>query len=351
MRILLVLVALLVLAASAAADSIILRGSVRLPVGADEVVRLADIAQLEGPEALRLAQVEVGRLSAAGSLEITIDELRATLDAAGARWASIDLSGRTASIRRSEPRPQAMAPMNVAPAPQEPAVVPAPPKEVHVLVGEALGLPTPRGLVADLLTVAHARRDHRLRFAVDAADLPVLDEVRPGLRYEITPLTSATVDRVVVRVIARDGDRIVERREISLRPEIEVDAAVATTLIRRGTALDGAPLTIGAVWVPPSELDRIVTPDRLVGAVAIDAIEPGARVLVKDIKRDADVRRNQVVSVRRELDLVAIELQAVALEDGGLGDVIRLQIVDRRNRRDRRTFEAVVVGPGQAVVR
>jgi flagella basal body P-ring formation protein FlgA len=351
MRIVPVLVAVLVVVASAAADSIILRGSVRLPAGADEVVRLADIAQLEGPEAQRLAQVEVGRLSAAGTLEITIEELRTTLDAAGARWASIDLSGRAASVRRSEPRPEAMAPMKVAPLPQKPAVAPAPPKQVHLLVSEALGLPTPRGLIADLLAVAHARRDHRLRFTVDAADLPFLDEIRPGIRYEITPLTSVTVDRVVVRVIARNGDQIADRREISLRPEFEVDAAVATSLVRRGTALDSAPLEIGATWVPPSEVDRVVSPDRLVGAVAIDAIQPGARVLLKDIKRDADIRRNQVVSVRRELDLVAIELQAIALEDGSVGDVIRLQIVDRRSRRDHRTFQAVVVGPGQAVIR
>jgi hypothetical protein len=71
------------------------------------------------------------------------------------------------------------------------------------------------------------------------------------------------------------------------------------------------------------------------------------------------IRRNDRVIVRRELGLVAIELEAIAQQDGRLGQRILLQRAgsprDRNARSkpadDGATFTAEVIGNGRAVIR
>jgi flagella basal body P-ring formation protein FlgA len=65
----------------------------------------------------------------------------------------------------------------------------------------------------------------------------------------------------------------------------------------------------------------------------------------------AQIRRNEKVTIRRELGTMAVEISAIAEEDGALGETIRFRAVDRKDRRDQRTFTAEVTGPGRAVIR
>ena len=89
------------LTSTALADSIELRRSIRRDV-ADRPVLLRDIAVLDGEHARSLASVEivaVGDLPADRTIAIDIAEVRACLDAAGAAWARIDLTGGSVRIR------------------------------------------------------------------------------------------------------------------------------------------------------------------------------------------------------------------------------------------------------------
>jgi flagella basal body P-ring formation protein FlgA len=55
--------------------------------------------------------------------------------------------------------------------------------------------------------------------------------------------------------------------------------------------------------------------------------------------------------VRREVGMVAIEFEAVALEDGLAGDVIAVEQAAKGRRRDAQALSAEVIAPGRAVVR
>jgi flagella basal body P-ring formation protein FlgA len=53
----------------------------------------------------------------------------------------------------------------------------------------------------------------------------------------------------------------------------------------------------------------------------------------------------------REIGMIAVELEAVALEDGSMGDIIALETRGAGRGRDSKALSAEVVGRGRAVVR
>src|SRR4051812_2124825 len=94
---------LLVLAVSPVlhADEIHLRTSVRLNSDAKNVT-LANVAELQGPEAMRFADLEVAAISAESkAVEVAIKDIRSKLEQAGVNWGIVNLSGRTVTIRPS----------------------------------------------------------------------------------------------------------------------------------------------------------------------------------------------------------------------------------------------------------
>jgi len=101
-----------------------------------------------------------------------------------------------------------------------------------------------------------------------------------------------------------------------------------------------------AAVVPPVETPAVTNPapaaEPVVPAVVAPPPQPAPAAMV--------IQANDRVTVSRELGSIAIPLTAVALEAGSPGQTIRLQFVDRRGRRDPRTFTAVVTAAGTAVV-
>ena len=70
-----------------------------------------------------------------------------------------------------------------------------------------------------------------------------------------------------------------------------------------------------------------------------------------DLTRPEQVKRRDIVKVRREVGVIAIEIEAIALEDGAVGDVIAFEHHGRRRARDAKAFTAEITGPGEAVIR
>ena len=77
------------------ADTITLRPSVRLSANSNSIT-LGDIADLDGPEALSFAALPVAKPSDSNDIiELSINDIRALLDDAGAHWGRVNLSGRS----------------------------------------------------------------------------------------------------------------------------------------------------------------------------------------------------------------------------------------------------------------
>ncbi|MBL9150504.1 MAG: flagella basal body P-ring formation protein FlgA [Phycisphaerae bacterium] len=340
----------LAVAAAAMADSIVLKSVTRLdrPV---ERVTLADIAYLDGPDAEALASTVVADARGmSGEMVVPIDQVRDALSAAGAKLGLIDLSGHETRVQfASSDQPRAMKGMSVddslAPRP------PAGPSNVErgFLAASALGTTTPRGLLAQMLVDVHAGKRAEMRIIVEGADNALLDARGPH-RYELVPLASLSSDRIAMRIIERDADSVVARHEVVVLPLLRRDVAVATRAIRRNEPLESA-IEIREEWLSPSDFARFATVESALVANAMDSLAAGERVPASKVRKPIEIKKNDRVVVRREVGLVAIEIPAVAVSDGAVGDVIELRVIDRKDRKAQRTFSAVVVGPGRAEVR
>jgi flagella basal body P-ring formation protein FlgA len=327
-------------------DSIVLRQKVRLDA-ADGAIRLRDIAHLDGEEVERLGDVQLARLEPGATIAITIDAVRAAVSAAGAKTGLIDFSGRDVLVQSAVQQPKLPA-SGHAQQVASPIVVEEQPN--RFFVDDVRDERTPRGLIADMIATAHADVAAPLRITVDDADPALLSTVDPKLRYELLPLSSRTDDLVRVRIIARDGDAIVARRDLTARVELRAQVAIAAKPIRRGQTLGGA-VEVAEMWITPSE--HRLRPDlaSIDTSTATGSIEKGDRISRSQIRRPAEIRKNDRIIVRREFGSYAVEIKAIAEEDGALGDVIDCVVVDRKDRQQRRSFQAVVAGPGVVVIR
>lgn len=341
--------------ASALADSIVLRSSVRLPAGVT-AVRLRDIAHLDGDAALRLADTQVADLGSGASVDLPLEEIRAKLVAVTAAANLIDFSGKSVTVRSAAAgRPVAMKGLALDPT-AAPRSAPIGETEgsaharVEFYADEATDLRTPRGLIAELVGNAHASTGARVRLVVTGTDAAFLDQISTTRRFEVMPLGSLTGDRVRVRVLARDGDVVVGRTELIVTTTLEARVATATDSMRRGQAIGNA-VEISTEYVAPSEFRALPTEADIESLIATDRLKKGERVTEDKIRQPIQVRKNDKVTIRRELGTMAVELTAIAEEDGAAGEVIRFRAVDRKDRRDRRTFTAEIVGPGRAVIR
>ena len=379
--------ALAALAASiAAADTVTLRPSVRVAHRA--TVTLGDIASLDGDEARGLAGVAFG-VADAGAFEISAERVRQAIVAAGGDPATIRVRGDGTVVRPTRGR---YAGLDARPgAGGEPVVgssmgatgsaatvmsadttanttttttattgttgaiaVPATPDPRIVDPNALASTATPLGLVASHLVGAFGDDAPALRLAIRSDDLARLAG-RAGHRYEIAPRSALRSDRVDFEILAYDaaagvGSRPVSRERVRVEPRLEREVAIATCDARRGESLGAANLRIERRLVAPSLAARAAGVD-LTGTELARTVTEGSVIESDDLARTLAVRRNERVLLRREIGLVAIEIEAIALEDGVAGDLVAFETRESGRRRDARAVTAEVVGRGRAVIR
>ena len=380
--------ALAALAASlaTAADMVTLRPSVRVAHRA--TVTLGDIASLDGDEARGLAGVAFG-VADAGAFEISAERVRQAIVAAGGDPATIRVRGDGTVVRPTRGR---YAGLDARPgAGGEPVVgssmgatgsaatvmsadttanttttttattgttgaiaVPATPDPRIVDPNALASTATPLGLVASHLVGAFGDDAPALRLAIRSDDLARLAG-RAGHRYEIAPRSALRSDRVDFEILAYDaaagvGSRPVSRERVRVEPRLEREVAIATCDARRGESLGAANLRIERRLVAPSLAARAAGVD-LTGTELARTVTEGSVIESDDLARTLAVRRNERVLLRREIGLVAIEIEAIALEDGVAGDLVAFETRESGRRRDARAVTAEVVGRGRAVIR
>lgn len=96
----------------------------------------------------------------------------------------------------------------------------------------------------------------------------------------------------------------------------------------------------GLEWTPPADLQqvRVVRPGGMAATLPPQAA--GGRQLT-----DAAVRRGQLVAVVYQAPGITLSTRARALEDGSVGQTVRLQA-----NASQQVIDAVVTGPGAATV-
>ena len=86
-------------------------------------------------------------------------------------------------------------------------------------------------------------------------------------------------------------------------------------------------------------------PDRVIGMAARRPLKAGAVVAARDIGAAVLIKPGDMVIVTYDNDGVSLSLEGKALSSGGVGDTLQVQ-----NTVSKKSFQAIVTGPGAAVV-
>jgi flagellar basal body P-ring formation protein FlgA len=122
-----------------------------------------------------------------------------------------------------------------------------------------------------------------------------------------------------------------------------VDVLTWARSIAAGEVVQPQDLVWGKAALAPA--DAPAEPEALIGMAARRPLRSGAAATTRDVAALEVVRRGEVITLSFEADGIALALQAKALSGGGAGDVINVQ-----NVTSKKIVQAVVAGPGHAVV-
>ncbi len=341
--------------ATASADSVTLKNAVRVEHGS--TVTLDQVATLDGTALEKFASLEVATADS-GAFELSVDALRQKLANAGADLKTIRFQGSSTVVRPSRGRAaQVREGTTQSIHANAPAVAPIAIAAVTAAKTETLTDPrefatqlTPLGIVCNLVSNAFCDETDSMRLFIRDADLAKLT-AKPGLRYEIIPRSALKTDRVDVEVVAYEGVKSVSRERVRIEPRLRRDACIAECDLKRGTTLDAISFTTDERFLAPSIANRAATRDEVLSSSLARTIPAGSILESDDLAREVSIHRNDRVMVRREVGMVAIEIEAIALEDGSAGDIIALQRAGTSRRRDTEALTAEVVGQGRAVIR
>jgi flagella basal body P-ring formation protein FlgA len=309
---------------AAAQSTVALRPWARIAPG--EPVRIADVADLQGPEAEALASIVlVTPEELARSPRVELAQVRAAAEKqARVNLGRISFSGGVCNVRTVTP-PSASAASGPSAAPQ---TQPAPAgdtvrRHVAARIAQTLGV---------------GESDLRLTFE-DGADLLALPT--SGRTVAVQP--AAISERMPVNVRVYRGDRIEAEGTIRVGVLVRRDVLIAREAVSRGGVVDMAHVDVQEQWLPPA-----ITParrDQVIGAVARTRIEPGRVLLARDVEAPIVVSRGDLVAVDCLSGTVIVSTTARAKESGREGDVIQFQSLTSK-----KTFAARVSGPGRAVL-
>lgn len=339
------------LASVAHADTITLKNAVRLPAGASAVT-LADIAQIDGPDAQQFAGLAIVSLTGStAAMEITVQDIRNKLTDAGVHWGRVSLSGRSVTVRPGRGGdanpPLAMAAVSIVqPATHRAAAA----SEGETFAGnELVHEPTLRGEIARVLLNSMRTPSADVRLIFDAGDAEILSTPinAPGqnVRYEIQPLGTTTGDRIPVNIRPWTDGKAGERRTVNVQTQIRVKAASLKHDVAKDEAINADDPESKELWLPPSQAAQTITVAQAAGGIAVRGMKTGEVLRESHLRREAMIKRGDNVMVRCLVGGVVISMQAEARTDGATGEIIEL-----RKPGERETFNAKVTGRSEAVI-
>ena len=142
------------------------------------------------------------------------------------------------------------------------------------------------------------------------------------------------------QIIVRSGASAAPTANVS---RANVDALTWRRNIAAGEVVQAQDLIWAKVAVAP--VDAATDPDAVVGLAARRTLRAGAAVASRDVAAPQVVKANEIVTLTFDEGGILLTLQAKALSGGGVGDTI-----SALNVTSRKTLQAVVNGPGQALV-
>jgi flagellar basal body P-ring formation protein FlgA len=180
----------------------------------------------------------------------------------------------------------------------------------------------------------------------------VLDN--PGIRLFVPALGSATVAVDGLTYDPRNGriaayvstpDANAERIHIAGRVFRLIDVPVLTRNVAPGEAIAAGDIQTVSLRAERLNQNYVGNASDLIGRTPKRSIRPGEPVRPSDIQVPLVVHRNDLVTVVLQTSTIMLTTQATALQDGAVGQAIRVS-----NTRSKKTLDATVTGPGNVVL-
>lgn len=339
-------VALLPSASACLADTITLRHSVRMESRANAIL-LRDVAELDGPEAMAFADLEVGSPSYDRVVEISLAEIRRKLQDAGVHWGKLNLNGgRSVTVRpgraASVEPPLAMSAASLSAGDVASRIDTGRDEQVASAIA---GEPTVRGAIANLV-VSHVRIDPaRVQLGFDRADDDLLRTRTDAARFELHPLGSLHSDRIEMTIRFWEGATVQRSANITIIPMLRIRGASLRHDVQRDHMITESDVVEEDQWLPPGQAQQVIDRVSAIGRIATRRMKAGELLRERSLRRDVVIKSGDPVLVRCLIGGAVISLQAEARADAGHGDLIEL-----RKQGERQTFQATVTGRGEAVL-
>jgi flagella basal body P-ring formation protein FlgA len=122
-----------------------------------------------------------------------------------------------------------------------------------------------------------------------------------------------------------------------------VDVLTYARNLAAGEIVQPADLIWGKAAAAPA--DTPSDPDAVIGMAAKRALRAGASVSARDVGAAQVIKAGEIITVLYEADGISLALQGKAMAAGGVGETISVQ-----NTASKKLIQALVSGPGQAVV-
>lgn len=305
-------------------------------------VRLADVAELDGPLALSMSDVVVGAFGeGAAETKITLAAVREALDREHANWGRLSLVG-FASCRVHRAGEAITAP--------DPTPEIEPVKSVAAAnVGEPIDLDKPVTLgsaIVDALAQSVGADRADLHIDVPERFRELMGRSLLHTRYQIEPTTSGRVGLVPLFVRQLDeAGRVVESFPLQMTVKRRVLGLVTTRPIGRDDVFTADNVELREIWLETDGQLPLTDRQALDGLVAAGVMRPGTPLYPTAVAQPLLIQRGDTVTVRVVVGDLVVTTLARATQAGAMGELITLKSIDRRE-----TLTGTVTGRRQVMV-
>lgn len=312
-----------------AQSTIALRPVVRLASEASAVT-LADVADLAGEEATRLASTPLTEIWPAadkdGWRRLDVEQVRSVLSARkDVNWGRVTLVGHVCMARRDDPEPTKPEAKSAEPS-----------KAPEEIDDTGTVRATVRAKVAEVLRAS----PDRLRLKFEDHDRELLGMAVAGRFVEVQPVGQS--DRMPMQVTVYEGERIIASGTVRVDVRVKRPVLVVRQGLSRGQKIGPEDVTSDEQWLPAKT--RPATAASVIGTVAKTAVRAGKVLEEADAESPVIVRKGDLVAVHCLAGLVKVETIGRAMQNGRDGEVVPFQAQDSK-----RVFQARMSGHGRAV--
>ncbi len=167
-----------------------------------------------------------------------------------------------------------------------------------------------------------------------------------AVSVKLIEFPTALASSLLLRVRVTAGSQAPREDTVLCRAQLWRDVWVTQTPADRGAAFDPMQCDVRRI---DALRDREAIPASFVNSTDWSFLRPvpaGRLLTWRDVARRALVRKGNVIDVTATDGSLQVNLKALAMQDGGKGETVRV-----RNLESRREFAALVVGENRAQVR